>query len=202
MPVHDWTRVDAGLFHAFHQWWICSLCDALNLRGLPSDFYAIPEQNVDPAVSKDLGLPRLMRHDEANLYAAKADRVSVRHKHGGVVGVIEIVSPGDKGSKAQFKAFVEKSAGLIRQKVHLLVVDLFPPGKRDPRDVHNAIWEEFEEGDVQLPPEKPLVLASLPRQPRSRGFPRSGIGPAVHGGSERPLLRPGGRFTGVLAVRL
>jgi hypothetical protein len=21
MPVHDWTRVDAGLFHAFHQGW-------------------------------------------------------------------------------------------------------------------------------------------------------------------------------------
>ena len=21
MPVHDWTRVDAGLFHDFHQGW-------------------------------------------------------------------------------------------------------------------------------------------------------------------------------------
>ena len=30
MPVHDWTRVDAGLFHAFHHRWIDALCDALN----------------------------------------------------------------------------------------------------------------------------------------------------------------------------
>jgi hypothetical protein len=28
MPVHDWTRVDAGLFHAFHQSWSVYLCDA------------------------------------------------------------------------------------------------------------------------------------------------------------------------------
>ena len=25
MPIHDWTRVDAGLFHAFHQGWIITL---------------------------------------------------------------------------------------------------------------------------------------------------------------------------------
>lgn len=25
MPVHDWTRVDAGLFHAFHQQWISNV---------------------------------------------------------------------------------------------------------------------------------------------------------------------------------
>ena len=22
MPIHDWTRVDAGIFHAFHHGWI------------------------------------------------------------------------------------------------------------------------------------------------------------------------------------
>jgi hypothetical protein len=30
VPIHDWTRVDAGLFHAFHLSWIVKLCDALN----------------------------------------------------------------------------------------------------------------------------------------------------------------------------
>jgi hypothetical protein len=30
MPIHDWTRVDAGLFHAFHQMWIITLSRALN----------------------------------------------------------------------------------------------------------------------------------------------------------------------------
>jgi hypothetical protein len=37
MPIHDWTRVDAGLFHAFHQRWISALSDALNCGGLPPD---------------------------------------------------------------------------------------------------------------------------------------------------------------------
>jgi len=35
MPIHDWTRVDTGLFHDFHQGWIRALCDALNAGGLP-----------------------------------------------------------------------------------------------------------------------------------------------------------------------
>jgi hypothetical protein len=25
MPIHDWTRVDAGLFHDFHQRWLAYL---------------------------------------------------------------------------------------------------------------------------------------------------------------------------------
>ena len=46
MPVHDWTRVDAGLFHAFHHFWITTLCDALNRGGLPGDYFAHPEQRI------------------------------------------------------------------------------------------------------------------------------------------------------------
>ncbi|HEY2585448.1 MAG TPA: hypothetical protein VGI81_06785 [Tepidisphaeraceae bacterium] len=29
MPVHDWTKVDAGNFHAFHHRWISAISDAL-----------------------------------------------------------------------------------------------------------------------------------------------------------------------------
>jgi hypothetical protein len=35
MPIHDWTRVDAGLFHDFHQSWTVALCNALNSGVLP-----------------------------------------------------------------------------------------------------------------------------------------------------------------------
>jgi len=55
---------------------------------------------------------------------------------------------------------LEKSVDLIREGVHLLVIDLFPPGKRDPQGIHKAIWDEFQEEDVDLPPNKPLTLAS------------------------------------------
>ena len=44
MPIHDWTRVDAGIFHHFHQRWIGAICDVLNDRLLPEDYYALGEQ--------------------------------------------------------------------------------------------------------------------------------------------------------------
>src|SRR5262249_40593427 len=151
MPVHDWTRVDAGLFHAFHQRWISALCDALNTGGLPTDYFALPEQSVRgpipdvltlrlspgkerpagtaPAVAVAATPPRarVIRSTETGVYVRKADRVTVRHRHGQVVAVVEIVSPGNKGSNSELRAFVEKTADLIQQGVHVLVIDLFPP---------------------------------------------------------------------------
>src|SRR5438046_587871 len=44
MPIHDWTRVDAGIFHAFHHDWITDVARALNRGLLPADYYALPEQ--------------------------------------------------------------------------------------------------------------------------------------------------------------
>ena len=40
MPVHDWNRVDPGIFHDFHHEWISVTRRELNriLRG--SDYYA------------------------------------------------------------------------------------------------------------------------------------------------------------------
>ena len=44
MPIHDWTREDAGLFHHFHQRWAGAIADALNGGLLPDDYYALTEQ--------------------------------------------------------------------------------------------------------------------------------------------------------------
>lgn len=44
MPIHDWTRVDEGIFHAFHVNWTVELAKALNRGILPADYYALPEQ--------------------------------------------------------------------------------------------------------------------------------------------------------------
>src|SRR5205823_6016081 len=46
MPMHDWTRVEAGIFHAFHHRWISAISDALNTGLLPGDYYALPEQQA------------------------------------------------------------------------------------------------------------------------------------------------------------
>jgi hypothetical protein len=46
MPIHDWTRVDAGLFHTFHRSWVIKLCDTLNDSRLPADYFALPEPSI------------------------------------------------------------------------------------------------------------------------------------------------------------
>ena len=191
MPVHDWTQVDAGLFHDFHQGWTIALRNALNSGGLPPDLFSHARRSeylhVLPSVPDVLTLqlshaaaapeprgplayPWLPNHQqvgaavkrtEANAYAKKANRITVRHRHGDVVAAIEIVSPGNKAGWAEFRAFVQKSANLIAQGVHLLVIDLFPPGPRDPRGIGNAIWDEFNDQGVEMPSGKPRTLASF-----------------------------------------
>jgi hypothetical protein len=46
MPVHDWTRVKACIFHHFHHSWIEELQRALNRGLLPPDYYAMAEQRT------------------------------------------------------------------------------------------------------------------------------------------------------------
>lgn len=42
MPMHDWTRVEAGIFHAFHHRWISALSDTLNGGTLPAGCVMVP----------------------------------------------------------------------------------------------------------------------------------------------------------------
>jgi hypothetical protein len=44
MPIHDWTKVTAGTFHAFHVAWIAEIQRALNAGLLPASYYALAEQ--------------------------------------------------------------------------------------------------------------------------------------------------------------
>jgi hypothetical protein len=185
MPVHDWTRVYAGLFHDFHQSWTIRIKDALNAGMLPRGLQALVEQRTgtkEPDVlavdafteerrarESDRGLltvetpaTKIVRKSAKEFYADLANRIVVKQNLGRTVAVIEIVSPGNKDSKRAFKEFLEKSLGFICAGIHLLVVDLFPPTKRDPFGVHRAIWDEFEEEDVlfEFPPGKDRILAS------------------------------------------
>src|SRR5271165_4095812 len=46
MPIHDWTRVEAGIFHHFHHGWIEEISRVLNAGLLPDDYYALAEQHA------------------------------------------------------------------------------------------------------------------------------------------------------------
>lgn len=184
MPIHDWTLVEAGTFHAFHQFWITALCHALNKGLLPRGYFAMPEQRIPgpeldvvalqssvrsksrkqraggTAVIETPPRTRIVERAEPERYANKANRIAVHHGMGKVVAFIEIVSPGNKGSRNALRAFVEKATRLLDQGVHLLVVDLFPPSKRDPQGIHRVIWEEVQDTHFRLPAGKPLTLAA------------------------------------------
>lgn len=192
MPIHDWTLVEAGLFHDFHQTWIIEIRNALNARILPAGYFALAEQSVKGpipdvltlkfesdddaaneseggvAVAKAPPRTRFIHQAEPDLYARKSDRITIRHKHrrGQIIAVVEIVSPGNKNSTNALRAFVEKSVELLRQGIHLLIVDLFPPSKRDPAGIHKAIWDEINEEAFSLPAKKPMTLAAY-----SAGYP-------------------------------
>jgi len=184
MPIHDWTRVDAGTFHHFHQRWAAALCDALNAGGLPPAYFALLEQRVSGPIPDVLTLrlgdlgdeteadqggtavataaprTRFITHIEEEIYSRKADRIAIRHRLGRVIAVIEIVSPGNKSSRDALRAFVEKATDLLRQGVHLLIIDLFPPTRRDPQGIHKAIWDELKDEPFELPADKTLTLAA------------------------------------------
>lgn len=184
MPIHDWTRVDAGLFHHFHQDWTIELCRALNAGGLPSGYIALTDQQIRGPIPDVLTLhrgpkvpgkrepagglaiapnpprARFIMELEEDTYARRANRIRIQHRHGQVVAVIEIVSPGNKNSRTALRAFVRKASDLIWQGIHLLVVDLFPPSDRDPQGIHKAIWDEIGERPFELPSDKPLTVVA------------------------------------------
>src|SRR5438309_9421630 len=56
MPLHDWTRVDAGIFHDFHTVWIGAIRTALNDGLLPKGYYALAEQHAGRTIADVLTL--------------------------------------------------------------------------------------------------------------------------------------------------
>jgi hypothetical protein len=164
MPMHDWTRVPAGIFHAFHHGWITDMARALNGDLLPDDFYALAEQQAAGVGPKVLALQSPSANEgetEAEFYPRKKSSIVVRHVSGDrIVAMLEVVSPGNKASRHALRAFVDKACELLEHRIHLLIIDPFPPGPRDPNGVHAAIWAEVQDEPFVLPKDKPLTLAA------------------------------------------
>lgn len=181
MSIHDWTRVGAGTFHDFHATWIIELKRALNTGVLPPDYYAMAEQvagSIGPdvltlqtagspgeqrgiAVASAAPQVRFTAQFELDQYVAKRRTLVIRHSSGDrIVALLEILSPGNKASRHALRSFVDKAYAALMEGYHLLLVDLFPPGPRDPQGIHAVLWSEFEDTGFTLPPDKPLTLAA------------------------------------------
>lgn len=186
MPAHDWSRVDTGVFHDFHHAWIEEIKRALNSGLLPRGYYAMAEQHAagfgpdmltlessepeDQPVGgngRGVGLllapPQVQFTGESDMefYRRKQKLVAVRHVSGDhLVAVIEIVSPGNKSGRKALASFVAKAGEFLDRQIHLLILDLQPPGPRDTHGIHAVIWEEIAGGEYVPPAGKPLTLAA------------------------------------------
>jgi hypothetical protein len=217
MPIHDWTRVPAGIFHDFHHEWISTIRRALNDGLLPDDYYALAEQTaagygpdvltLQERAPADTSAPapgggalrtatrpttRFTAESQAQFFRRKKSAIAVRHvSDDRIVAMIEIVSPGNKAARPPFRAFVAKACKLVQHRIHLLLIDPFPPTKRDPQGIHAAIWGEVEDEPFSLPPDKPLTLVAYECGQTTRAY----IEPVAAGDvlPDMPLfLEPGG----------
>jgi hypothetical protein len=191
MPVHDWTRVDDGTFHAFHTSWLTHLMEALNAGLLPPGYYALSEQvatrmqtdvlTLRVPLSSDLPPRTPLNGGVAVTEAPPHVRLSVRpdpqrkprrptrrgrhlvvrhisaHQ---VVALIEIVSPANKDRKAHVRELAEKVVRSLEAGIHILVLDLLPPGPHDLHGLHGAVWAYFDRAPYEPPADGPLTLAS------------------------------------------
>jgi hypothetical protein len=190
MPVHDWTRVDAGIFHDFHVSWIPEIRKVLNGGLLPDGYYALAEQHAGRSIPDLLTLhtsaatqepvslpsttggtavaesPPRARRKQTVAPAELLTRprtLAIRHVSGHrLVALLEIVSPANKDRARSVDEFAAKVASALRAGVHVLFVDLFPPGRFDPAGMHGAVWAQLEDTaeSVALPPGEPMTLAS------------------------------------------
>lgn len=188
MPVHDWTRVEAGIFHSFHAGWISEIQKALNDGLLPEGFYALAEQHAGLAIADILTLhaspatpeasapppaggvavtqapPKVSRHQTVDRTLMSRRRtLAIRHVSGHqLVAMIEIVSNANEDRRRSVAEFAEKAVDALEAGVHLLLVDLLPPGAHDPRGMHAAILRELGPGGepYDLPADAPLTLAA------------------------------------------
>jgi hypothetical protein len=183
MPVHDWTKVDAGTFHDFHTGWITHLKEALNGGLLPDGYYAMSEQHgggiIADILTLQAPLPSVPSQGEGGIAVADAPpqvrrklslsaaaramqrTLTIRHKSGHhIVALLEIVSPANKDRPSHVKEFVDKAVAVLSHGIHLVLVDLIPPGPHDPQGMHAAIWDRLDDEPYLLPPGEPLTLAS------------------------------------------
>jgi hypothetical protein len=187
MPVHDWTRVSDGAFHDFHYSWVLEIKRALNRGLLPKGYYVMAEQvggalgvpdvltlqaaGAKPEFHEPLGATATLTesppavHSRATIardpYARMQRTVVIRHTSDDrIVALIEVISPGNKSSRHAIRSFLEKAVAALDNGIHLLLIDVHPPGPRDPHGVHGALLNEIGTSDYLLGPDRPLTAAA------------------------------------------
>jgi hypothetical protein len=151
MPVHDWTRVEDGIFHDFHCAWTIELRNSMNGGLLPDGYYALVEQHAGRTIPDMLTrhaspaeheLPPLAslpdgggravaieppqvrrRQTSGPLAAARRRTLAIRQVSGHrLVALLEIISPANKDREATAQGFARKVVDALDAEHHLRVV--------------------------------------------------------------------------------
>ena len=187
MPVHDWTRVSDGTFHDFHYSWVLEIKRALKRGLLPKGYYVMAEQIggdlgvLDVLTLQASSTPADMHEPLAgtatltesppivharttiarNSYARVQRSVVVRHtSNDRIVAMIEVMSPGNKASRHAIRSLLSKAVTALDVGIHLLLIDVFPPGARDPHGIHGILLNEIGTQDYVLDRNRPLTCAA------------------------------------------
>jgi hypothetical protein len=78
MPLHDWTRVQSGLFHHFHQGWAWEIGRSLNRGRLPPGLSAHVEQRSGPKEADVVTVELAVPDESAPAGAALVERPKTR----------------------------------------------------------------------------------------------------------------------------
>ncbi len=169
MPIHDWTKVDAGIFHAFACGWWSELARWWNANTDPDLSYAL----IAPAFGSPSD-PDYLNPPAAEFHVRRRQTVVIHSaKNHTPLASIEIISPGVKQKQSALEAVVQKVRTSLRDGIQLLVIDLFPPGPHEPQGLHSLIWSEFSTTLCPSPVHKPLTLAAYVAGEAVRGYVES-----------------------------
>ncbi len=187
MPVHDWTRVSDGTFHDFHYSWVLEIKRALKRGLLPKGYYVMAEQLGGDLGAPDVltlqtagkepepegplaGTATLTEsppvvHARTTItrdpYARVQRTLVIRHTSDDrIVAMIEVLSPGNKSSRHAIRSFLDKAVAALDGGVHLLLIDVHPPGPRDPHGIHGALLNEIGTEEYLLGSERPLTVVA------------------------------------------
>ena len=147
MPLHDWQPASDAVFHSFHVGWLWNLARELNRRLLPPGYVARAEESLglyaadvlvletgeppgptgSPVAIPTADLRPPLPLAPARVAEPRARRIAVfSARDERRVAVIEILSRGNRDSRARIAACREKLAAYLENRLHVTVIDVWP----------------------------------------------------------------------------
>jgi hypothetical protein len=162
--------------------WLLEIKRALSRGILPAGYYVMAEQRAGDLGSPDVltlqeiggpaptGATALVDtppaveqrvHIAPDSYASRTRNLVIRHTSDDrIVALIEVVSRGNKAGRYPFLMMLQKLIAALHSGIHVLLVDVHPPGPRDEHGTHAALMDELAGLEYRLPESRPLAASS------------------------------------------